>query len=103
MTKLLIKLFVKDAENVKNVKVRENYGILAGIVGIVCNVILALSKFLIGTFSNSISITADAANNLSDAGSSVVTVFGFKAASKPADDEHPFGHGRLEYLSLIHI
>lgn len=101
MTKLLIKLFVKDAENVKNVKVRENYGILAGAVGIFCNVILALSKFLIGTFTNSISITADAANNLSDAGSSVVTVFGFKAASKPADDEHPFGHGRLEYICAL--
>lgn len=101
MTKMLVKMFIKDPDNVKDAKVREKYGILGGAVGIVCNIILAISKFLVGTFTNSISITADAVNNLSDAGSSIVTVFGFKAASKPADDEHPFGHGRLEYICAL--
>lgn len=101
MTNLLVKLFVKNPDDVKNAKTRENYGILSGIVGIVCNIILAVSKLIVGTVSGSISITADAVNNLSDAGSSVVTVFGFKAAGKPADDEHPFGHGRLEYICAL--
>lgn len=101
MTNLLVKLFIKNPDDVKNAKTRENYGILSGIVGIICNILLAVSKLIVGTVSSSISITADAVNNLSDAGSSVVTVFGFKAAGKPADDEHPFGHGRLEYICAL--
>lgn len=99
MTKLLVKLFVKDREQVENQKVRQRYGVLSGFVGIFCNLLLFAFKFLIGTFSNSIAITADAFNNLSDAGSSAVTVVGFKMAGRPADEEHPFGHGRIEYIS----
>ena len=99
MTELLVKLFIKDKDNVTNSKVRGRYGILSGCVGIAVNVILFICKFVVGMVTNSISITADAVNNLSDAGSCAVTVFGFKMASKPADDEHPFGHGRIEYIS----
>lgn len=101
MTKLLIKLFVKDSENTKDLNVRGRYGILSGIVGIVCNIILAVSKFIIGTFTGSIAITADSVNNLSDAGTSAVTLLSFKLANRPADDEHPFGHGRFEYISAL--
>lgn len=103
MGNLLIKFFVKNSDDVQNPKVRENYGVLSGIVGIVCNIILTAVKFFAGSISGSISITADAVNNLSDAGSSMVTVFGFKAAGKPADDEHPFGHGRLEYICALAV
>lgn len=103
MTKLLIRLFIKDAENVANPRVRAAYGILSGAVGIVCNLLLTVAKFLIGTVTNSIAITADAVNNLSDAGSSAVTLFSFKAANRPADDEHPFGHGRIEYISALGV
>lgn len=101
MTKLLIKLFIRDADNVDAPAVRTRYGILSGAVGIVCNLILMAAKFLIGSFTNSIAITADAVNNLSDAGSSAVTLFSFHAASRPADDEHPFGHGRMEYIAAL--
>lgn len=103
MTKLLIKLFIKDAHNVANPAVRAAYGILSGAVGIVCNLLLTVAKFLIGTLTNSIAITADAVNNLSDAGSSAVTLFSFKAANRPADDEHPFGHGRIEYIAALGV
>ncbi len=99
MTKLLVKLFIKDSENVKNAKVRSNYGVFSGIVGIILNAILFVGKFFAGVISGSISITADAFNNLSDAGSSILTLVGFKMAGKPADDEHPFGHGRIEYIT----
>ena len=101
MTELLIKLFVKDKDNITSPKVRGRYGILSGCVGIAVNVILFAAKFFVGVITNSISITADAVNNLSDAGSCAVTVFGFKMSSKPADDEHPYGHGRIEYITAM--
>ena len=99
MTKLLINLFVKDNEDLKKPKVREAYGRLSGWVGIILNIILFIIKFLAGTISKSIAITADALNNLSDASSSVVSLIGFKLSSKTADNEHPYGHARYEYLS----
>lgn len=99
MTSLLLKLFVKDYKNTENSAVREKYGVFAGLVGIVVNIIIASAKLLIGTVSGSISITADAVNNFSDAGSSVITLIGFKMANKPADPSHPYGHGRIEYIS----
>ncbi len=101
MTDLLLKLFIKDYKNVSNQKVRMKYGILSGCVGIVLNVVLCLMKFFVGSVTGSIAITADAVNNLSDAGSSAVTVFGFKMAGKPADRDHPFGHGRIEYITAM--
>lgn len=101
MTNLLVKLFIKDYENTKNPKVRTDYGVLSGIVGIVVNVIICCVKFVIGYLTGSIAITADAINNLSDAGSSAVTLFGFKISNKPADKEHPFGHGRVEYITSL--
>lgn len=97
MTKLLLKLFIKGDLSDKNT--RSKCGTLAGIVGVLCNLLLFGIKFLAGTLSGSVSMIADAFNNLSDMGSSVVTMLGFKLASKPADPEHPFGHGRMEYMS----
>lgn len=99
MTNLLLRLFIKDYKNTQNNVVREKYGVLGGTVGIVLNLILAAAKLIIGTFSGSISITADAINNFSDAGSSIITLIGFKMSNKPADTTHPFGHGRIEYIS----
>lgn len=99
MTNWIVKKFVKDYENVKDTKVRNSYGKFSGIVGIICNIFLFLSKIFAGTFFGSVSITADAVNNLSDASSSVISLMGFKLASKPADEDHPYGHGRYEYLS----
>lgn len=101
MTELLLKLFIKDYKDVSNQKVRMKYGILSGCVGIVLNVVLCLMKFFVGSVTGSIAITADAVNNLSDAGSSAVTVFGFRMAGKPADRDHPFGHGRIEYITAM--
>ncbi|WMJ80567.1 cation diffusion facilitator family transporter [Clostridium sp. MB40-C1] len=99
LSKLLVTKFVKDYENTNNHKVRESYGYLGGVVGIVVNFILFLIKLFIGLLVKSIAVTADAFNNLSDVLSSVITIAGFKLASKPADKEHPFGHGRIEYIS----
>ena len=99
MTHFLIKFFVKDSEYLKNPRVRESYGQLGSIVGIVCHIFLFIAKLAIGTIFNSISITADAINNLSDAGSSIITWIGFKLSGKPADEDHPFGHARVEYIS----
>lgn len=99
MVTALINLFIKDKEDVKNPKVRQKYGMLCGTVGIFLNVLLFLGKFLAGTISHSISITADAFNNLSDAGSSCVTLVGFKMAGAKPDMAHPFGHGRIEYIA----
>ena len=99
MSEGLLKIFIKDYKNVKDIKVRENYGIFAGIVGIICNLILFACKFFAGIITGSVSISADAFNNLSDAGSSIVTLAGFKMAGKPADTDHPFGHGRIEYIA----
>ena len=99
LSKLLISRFVKNYQDTTNKKVRDSYGYLGGLVGIILNLILFATKLFIGIVSNSIALTADAFNNLSDVASSVITILGFKLASKPADREHPFGHGRLEYIS----
>lgn len=99
MTELLIRLFVKDGTNINETKVRAAYGRLSGVTGIICNLLLFAAKLVIGTLSGSVSITADAVNNLSDASSSIVTLLGFKLASKPADDKHPYGHSRIEYFA----
>lgn len=99
MTKLLIKLFIKDSENIKDKNVRRKYGNLGGFVGIFSNLLLFALKLFAGIVSGSIAITADAFNNLSDMGSSVLTMLGFKIAAKSPDKDHPFGHGRMEYMS----
>lgn len=99
MTKLLVKMFVKNPEAFNEPRVRTAYGVLSGVVGIVCNLILFAFKFIAGIMTGAVSISADAFNNLSDAGSSIVTFIGFIMAGKPADTEHPFGHGRIEYVS----
>lgn len=99
MITLLAKIVIKDYENTKSQKVRQAYGMLCGGVGIALNIFLFLVKFLAGLFSGSIAITADAFNNLSDAGSSVITLVGFKMAGQKPDSNHPFGHGRIEYIS----
>jgi len=99
LSKFLISKFVKNYQDVTNKKVRDGYGYLGGLVGITLNLILFATKLFIGIISNSIAVTADAFNNLSDVASSVITILGFKLASKPPDKEHPFGHGRLEYVS----
>lgn len=98
MTDLLIRIFIKDSKSISSPQVRAKYGMLSGFAGITVNIILCIIKFAIGAITGSIAITGDAFNNLSDAASSVVSLFGFKLASKPADKEHPYGHGRLEYL-----
>lgn len=97
MVTLLAKLFIKEKKD--KAKIRQQYGILCGIVGILLNVLLFAGKFIAGSISKSIAITADAFNNLSDAGSSLVTLIGFKLAGAKPDPEHPFGHGRIEYVS----
>lgn len=97
----LVKRFVKNYDNVSDVKVRSAYANLAGIVGIVTNLMLFIIKLSVGLLSNSVSILADAFNNLSDAASSIITIVGFKMANKPADAEHPFGHGRIEYITAM--
>ncbi len=103
MINFLIKKFIKEYENVKDSKVRESYGMLGSVVGIIVNAFLSVSKIVVGTIFNSISITADGVNNLSDAGSSVVTLIGFKISGKPADKDHPFGHARIEYLTGLAV
>lgn len=100
---LLVKLFVKDNKNVENPAVRQRYGRLSGIVGIALNALLFAGKFLAGSVSGSVAITADAVNNLSDAGSSIITLIGFKLAGKPADADHPFGHARMEYIASLAV
>ncbi|QNO18654.1 cation diffusion facilitator family transporter [Caproicibacterium amylolyticum] len=99
MTEFLVRRFVREYQDTENPKVRAAYGRFSGTVGIVTNVLLAAFKFLAGTLSGSLAVTADAVNNLSDSASSIVTLVGFKLAEKPADEEHPFGHERIEYLS----
>lgn len=101
MTEFLVKHFVKDYEHTEKVSVRTAYGVLASMVGIFCNVFLFAVKFVIGLIVHSVSVTADAFNNLSDAGSSIISFVGVKIASKPADKEHPFGHGRMEYIAAL--
>ena len=102
MTKILIKLFIKDAD-INSQRGRELYGRLAGAVGIICNLLLSIMKLIIGSISNSVSITADATNNIADAGSSIVTLVGFRLSGKPADKDHPYGHARIEYISSLII
>ena len=102
MSDFLLKFFIKDTDYL-NVKTKEKVGTLSSIVGIVCNIFLFGLKFLIGTLSSSISIISDGFNNLSDCMSCVVTLFGYKMAAKPADKDHPFGHGRIEYLTSLLI
>lgn len=101
MTALLIKLFVKNHSDTKSLEVRNRYGNLGSVVGITANILLSVTKIIVGYITASLSIVADGFNNLSDAGSSLVTLVGFKMASKPADRDHPFGHGRIEYVSAI--
>ena len=101
MTELLVKLFVKDYKEIDKMSVRTAYGTMASAVGIFCNVLLFVVKWLTGFFLHSVSVMADAFNNLSDAGSSIVSLVGVKMASKPADEDHPFGHGRIEYIAAL--
>lgn len=101
MTDFLVKIFVKDCENVDKVSVRTAYGVLASAVGIFCNVFLFIAKLVVGLVLHSVSVMADAFNNLSDAGSSIIGLVGVKMAERPADEEHPFGHGRMEYISAL--
>lgn len=103
MRKLLLKLFVKNYQDTNNTAVRAKYGILSGIVGIIVNLILCSIKIVAGILSGSVSILADGINNLSDAGTSIVTMVGFKLSSAPADEKHPFGHERIEYISAMII
>ena len=103
MGKLLIRIFVKDHENTDDPRVRERYGKFAGVVGIVSNLILCIMKILIGLVSRSIAIIADGINNLADASSSIITLVGFKLASQPEDEDHPYGHARIEYLTGLFI
>lgn len=100
MTKILIKLFIKD-KDVKNLEVRNKYAMLSSITGIILNILLSIFKLIVGLISNSISIVSDAVNNITDAGSSVVTMIGFKMSQKKVDKNHPWGHGRMEYISAF--
>lgn len=101
MTNLILRIFIRDHKNTEDPAVRDKCGRVAGAVGIVTNFLLFLMKIIVGTVFHSVSVTADAVNNLTDSGSSVVTLIGFKMASKPADEKHPFGHARIEYLSGV--
>ena len=101
MTEFLVRRFVKNYEDIKNPKVRTSYGVFTSVIGIICNVILFAIKFAIGMIMNSIAVTADAFNNLSDATSSIIGFIGTKLAERPADKEHPFGHGRYEYVASL--
>lgn len=103
MTNFLVKRFIKDHDKTEDIKVREKYGMLSSAVGVICNIFLFALKYIMGTISNSISVISDAFNNLSDCASCIVTLFGYKLAAKPADKDHPFGHGRMEYLTSLSI
>lgn len=103
MTELLLRLFVRDYQQTDQPRVRAACGKLAGVVGILCNLLLFGSKLLVGLLSGAVSVTADAVNNLTDASSSLVTLLGFKLAERPADAEHPYGHARMEYLSGLAV
>ena len=101
MTNLLIRLFIKDRNNVKSPEVRRAYGTLGSVVGIIFNLILAIGKYTVGFLFGAISLMADGINNLSDAGSQIISFISFKMASKPADRDHPFGHARIEYVASM--
>lgn len=101
MFKLISGMILKDGKSIKDPKVREKFGVVGSVIGIICNVILFICKLVIGLLSGSIAITADAFNNLTDSGSNAVSIIGFKMSNRPADKEHPFGHGRYEYISAL--
>ena len=101
MIKLIIKKFIKNYEKIDDKKVREDYAVLSGILGIICNLFLFILKLIIGLIINSIAVISDAFNNLTDLGTSVVTIFGAKLSNLPPDDEHPYGHGRFEYIASL--
>ena len=101
LIRFLTKIFIKDSDNTNSQSVRVAYGVFGGILGIVCNVILFAVKLIIGSTIHSIAIISDAFNNLSDMGSSVVTMIGAKLSNQRPDEEHPFGHGRFEYISSL--
>ena len=103
MTKLLLKLFVKDYQNLDKPSVHGTVGTMAGVTGIVCNILLFILKLTAGLLSGAVSVVADALNNLSDTASSVVTLFGFRLAQRPADADHPYGHARYEYISGLAV
>ena len=103
MTNLLLRLFVKNYRNSQSPQVRTAIGAMAGFVGICCNILLFAMKLLVGILAGSVSITADALNNLSDASGSIVTLIGFRMAGKPADEHHPYGHARAEYISALGV
>ena len=103
MTKWLIRRFIGDAGETMDAKTRERYGTLGSAVGIVVNLLLAAMKFLVGVLTGSVAVTADAANNLSDAGGSVVSLISVRLAAKPVDKDHPYGHGRMEYLGALGV
>ena len=103
MTELLLRIFIKNYNNTKDSEVREKYGTLGSIVGIVVNILLSAGKYIIGVISKSVSITADAINNLADAASCIVTLVSFKMAARKPDKEHPFGHGRIEYIAALAV
>ena len=103
MTNFLLRLFVRDHQNTKDPTVRAKIGSLSGFVGIACNLLLFAGKIIVGTLTGSMSITADAMNNLTDPSSSIVTLIGFRLAQKPADEDHPYGHARFEYLSGLAV
>lgn len=101
LTNLLIRLFIKDSENIKSPDVRRSYGTLGSVVGIIFNLILAIGKYTVGFLFGAISLMADGINNLSDAGSQIISFISFKMAAKPADRDHPFGHARIEYVASM--
>ena len=101
MTSLLVRLFIRDRDNVQSTAVRRAYGTMVSIVGIVLNILLSVFKLIAGTLTGAIAITADAINNLSDAGSQIVSLVSFKISAKPADRHHPFGHARIEYVASM--
>ena len=101
LSKLLIKIFIKNSENIQDNSVRDKYGYFAGIVGIVFNLLLFFIKLFVGIITGSIAVTADAFNNLSDTISSIITILGFRLSNLPPDKEHPFGHGRSEYIASL--
>ena len=101
MTEFLVRTFVKNYKNTKDVQVRTSYGVMVSVVGILCNILLFGAKIFAGLLVNSISVMADAFNNLSDAASSIIGFVGVRMAGKPADEDHPFGHGRVEYIAAF--
>lgn len=103
MTKFLINVFIKDKNNIENQEVRGKYAMLSSITGIIVNILLSVFKIIIGVLSNSMSIISDGLNNVSDAGSSIFTMVGFKMSQKKVDAEHPWGHGRMEYITALFV